>query len=60
MGRESEPRRYRGRKKYLRRVRGRGGGYFKKRSYSSSYKLEEVKFVTISRNKYTTKRSLRA
>ena len=48
MGQESEPGRFIGRGRYWGRSRGWGSGGFKNSSSSSSYKLEEVKFVTIS------------
>ena len=57
MVRESEPGRFRGQGRSQGIDQGQGRGYFNKRSSSSSYKQEEVKFVTISRKQdytYTT------
>ena len=48
MSRLNEPGRFRGRGKSQGRGRGLGRGYFNKSLYSSSYRLEEVKFMTNS------------
>ena len=54
MGRESEPGRFKGRGRYWGRGWGRSIRYLKKRSSSSLYNREEVKFMTRSRKQAYT------
>ena len=59
MVRESEPGRSRGQGRSQGIDQGQGRGYFNKRSSSSSYKQEEVKFVTTLRKQVYTYKAVK-
>ena len=59
MGRESEPGRFKSRERSQGRCQGGGRRYFNKISSSSSYTIEEVKFLTRYTKQVYTYRSVK-